>query len=205
MHTHTSEAYTQSEAFPYISSDAYRTEDTEKNICLVGKKLKETLEKNGVRAIHDTTSHDYPSYSGCYGRSLNTVEKHLAEDPSIELIIDLHRDALSDQNGNYLKTYTKIDGRDCAQAVIIIGTDAGGLHHPSWEDNLAIGIQLQNNICNLYPTLTRPLQLRKERFNGHVNPGAVLIEIGSNGNTMEEALYCAELMGEAIAKTMKQN
>ena len=202
LHTHTSEAYAQSQMYSYISSDAYRTEDTSRNICFVGEKLKETLEKNEINVIHDTKSHDYPSYSGCYGRSLETAQSHLAENPSIDIIIDLHRDAISDENGNYLKTSTKIDGKDSAQAVIIIGTDAGGLPHPNWKENLSLGLKIQNTICNLYPSLARPLQLRSERFNGHASPGALLIEIGSNANTMEEALYCAELVGNALSKTL---
>ncbi|MBQ7037160.1 MAG: stage II sporulation protein P [Clostridia bacterium] len=203
LHTHTSEAYAQSSAYSYIPSDAYRTEDPERNICLVGDKLTKTLEKHGILAIHDTTSHDYPSYSGCYGRSLETAQNHLSKDPSIDVIIDLHRDAISDENGNYLKTSTKIDGKDCAQAVIIIGTDAGGLPHPDWEKNLSLGLKMQETMCKLYPSLMRPLQLRTERFNGHASGGALLIEIGSNGNTMEEALYCAELVGNAISETLK--
>ena len=202
LHTHTSEAYAQSEAYPYTPSDAYRTENTEKNICFVGEKLGETLKKNGISVIHDKTSHDYPSYSGCYARSLETAEKHLRENPAIDIIIDLHRDAISDENGHYLKTSAKIDGKDSAQAVIIVGTDAGGLPHPNWEENLSIGLKVQETICKLYPDLVRPLQVRSERFNGHACSGSLLIEIGTNANTMEEALYCAELVGDALSQTL---
>ncbi len=202
VHTHTSEAYAQSESYAYVPSDAYRTENTEYNICRVGKKLAETLERHGISVLHDTTSHDYPSYSGCYARSLSTVEKNLAEHPSIEVVIDLHRDAISDAEGNYLKTTAEIDGKESAQALVVVGTDAGGLPHDTWENNLSLGLKVQKAICEMYPGLARPLHLRTERFNGHASKGALLIEIGSNGNTMEEALYCAELVGNALSKAL---
>ncbi len=202
LHTHTSEAYTPSEGYGYTPSDAYRTEDTDFNICRIGRVLAQTLEAGGITAIHDTTSHDYPSYSGCYGRSLETIEKNLALYPSIEIVIDLHRDAISAGDGSYLKTLAEINGKPSAQALVVVGTDAGGLTHPSWEKNLSLGLKLQKTLCEMYPGLARPLHLRTERFNGHAAEGALLIEIGSCGNTMEEALYCAELVGHALSKTI---
>ncbi len=202
VHTHTSEAYAQSEGYTYTASDTFRTEDPAFNICRVGQELAKGLQENGIETIHDTTSHDYPSYSGCYGRSLETIEKNLALHPTIDIVIDLHRDAISDENGQYLKTAAEIDGKLCAQALVIVGTDAGGLPHSTWEQNLSLGLKVQKNLCEMYPGLSRPLHLRAERFNGHASPGALLIEIGSNGNTMEEALYCARLVANALAKTI---
>lgn len=202
VHTHTSEAYAPGEGYLYTPSDAYRTEDPEFNICRVGRALAESLEANGITTLHDTTSHDYPSYSGCYGRSLETIEKNLALCPSIDVVIDLHRDAISAPDGGYLKTAAEIDGKTAAQALVVVGTDAGGLPHPNWEKNLSLGLKVQKTLCDMYPGLARPLHLRTERFNGHAAEGALLIEIGSNGNTMEEALYSAELVGRALAKTL---
>lgn len=204
VHTHTSEAYTQSEDYPYTPSDSYRTEDPAYNICRVGQALAESLETNGISALHDTTSHDYPSYSGCYGRSLETMKQNLALHPDIDVIIDLHRDALADPSGGYLKTEAEINGKKIAQALVVIGTDAGGLEHPNWQKNLSLGLKVQQTLCTLYPGLARPLHLRTERFNGHAAEGALLIEIGSNGNTMEEALETASLVGHALAETLKQ-
>ncbi len=202
VHTHTSEAYAQSEGYTYIPSDSYRTEDPEYNICRVGKALAESLEAGGITALHDTTSHDYPSYSGCYGRSLETIEKNLALCPTIDVVIDLHRDAISAPDGGYLKTAAEIDGKTAAQVLVVVGTDAGGLTHPNWQKNLSLGLKVQKTLCDMYPGLSRPLHLRTERFNGHATEGALLIEIGSNGNTMEEALFSAELVGKALAKTL---
>ncbi len=202
VHTHTSEAYAQSEEFSYTPSDPYRTEDPARNICRVGAALRESLAENGIVAICDTTSHDYPSYSGCYNRSLSTIEKNLAAHPSISVVIDLHRDAITGADGSYLKTAATIDGESTAQVLVIVGTDAGGLTHPTWQKNLALGLRVQKDLCSLYPGLARPLHLRTERFNGHVSPGALLVEIGSNANTMEEALHAARLFGRSLAQTL---
>lgn len=202
VHTHTSEAYAQSADFSYTPSDPYRTEDPTRNICLVGAALAESLSENGITAICDTTSHDYPSYSGCYNRSLATIEKNLAAHPSISVVIDLHRDAITGSDGNYLKTAATIDGESTAQVLVIVGTDAGGLSHPDWQKNLSLGLRVQKDLCTLYPGLARPLHLRTERFNGHVSPGALLVEIGSNANTMEEALRAARLFGRSLAHTL---
>ncbi len=202
LHTHTSEAYAQSPAYSYEASDMYRTENTDYNMCRVGRALKESLEKNGIQTIHDTTSHDFPSYSGSYQRSLATIEKNLAQHPGISVVIDLHRDAISDAQGNYLKTVATVEGKSSAQPLVIVGTDWGGLPHPNWRENLALGMRLQDTLCTLYPGLARPLQLRTERFNGHALRGALLLEIGSCGNTLEEALYAAELVGNALSKTL---
>lgn len=202
LHTHTSEAYAQSEEYTYTPSDPYRTEDPAYNICRVGKALAESLAENGIAAICDTKSHDYPSYSGCYNRSLQTIEANLAQYPSIEVVIDLHRDAISASDGTYLKTVAEIDGETAAQVLVIVGTDAGGLSHPDWQKNLSLGLRVQKDLCEMYPGLARPLHLRTERFNGHASPGAILIEIGSNANTMEEALLGARLFGNSLAKTL---
>ncbi len=204
-HTHTSEAYVPTEKYPYTASDTYRTEDPAYNVCRVGDAIASVLEAHQIGVIHETKSHDYPSYSGCYNRSLETVRSILAENPSIEIAIDLHRDALAAKDGGYMKTAATIDGQSAAQALIIVGTDAGGLSHPDWQSNLSLGLKLQNTLCQMYPGLARPLQLRAERFNGHVLKGALLIEIGACGNTLEEALVCADAVGNALASFIEKN
>ncbi len=204
-HTHTSEAYTESEGYTYTASDAYRTEDQSLNICRVGEALRKSLEARGIEVVHDTTSHDFPSYSGCYARSLETVEKNLALSGDFDMVIDLHRDAIAGADGRYLKTAFEMDGKMAAQALVIVGTDRGGLPHPNWQKNLSLGLKLQKKLCEMYPGLSRPLHLRTERFNGHVSERALLLEIGACGNTMEEALYTAELVGNAISALLLES
>lgn len=199
-HTHTSEAYTPSEKYTYTQSDPYRSENPDYNMVLVGKEIADHLRKKGINVIHDTTCHDFPSYSGSYDRSLATIEKNMAENSSIGLVLDIHRDAIAGDDGKYLKTYMPDSNPPCAQALIVIGTDEGGLNHPGWQENLKLGLSLQQIMKNTYSSLARPLHLRTERFNGHASNGALLLEIGSNGNTMEEALNCARLVADCITR-----
>lgn len=196
LHTHTSEAYTKSEGFLYSESEPYRTQDSEKNIVAVGRVLGDTLEKAGIEVIHDETYHDYPSYTGSYKRALETIEKNLSEHPEILLVLDIHRDALQNEKGEYMKTLAE---EGCAQAMVVIGTDGGGLEHDNWRENLAWGLKIQKSVKEKYPAVLRDLHLCAERYNGHTSGGAMIIEIGSNGNTLPEAKKCAALLGECIA------
>ena len=200
LHTHTSEAYTKSEDFLYSESEPYRTQDSEKNIVAVGRVLGDTLKKAGIEVIHDETYHDYPSYTGSYKRALETIEKNLSEHPEILLVLDIHRDALQNEKGEYMKTLAE---EGCAQAMVVIGTDSGGLEHDNWRDNLAWGLKIQKAVKEKYPAVLRDLHLCAERYNGHTSSGAMIIEIGSNGNTLPEAKKCAALLGECIADVIK--
>jgi len=199
-HTHTSEAYTPSEKYAYTPSDPYRSEDPNYNMVNIGKEIADALRQKGINVIHDTTCHDYPSYSGSYDRSLATIQKNIADNPSIALVLDIHRDAIADSDGKYLKTHMPESKTPCAQALIVVGTDNGGLQHPDWIHNLKLGLNLQQIMNDAYPSLARPLHLRTERFNGHASHGALLLEIGSNGNSTEEALNCARLVADCISR-----
>ena len=97
------------------------------------------------------------------------------------------------------KPVTEIDGRKAAQLMFVVGTDANGLYHPNWRNNMTFAIQLQNAINNKYPTLMRYINLRQERFNGHTTNGSLIIEVGSSGNTLDEAIYGMTLAAEVIA------
>lgn len=199
LHTHTSEAYTKTAETEYEESDAYRTQNGERNIIAVGEVMAEELESRGIGVIHDKTYHDYPAYSGAYKRALGTIAKNINENPGITLVIDVHRDALQNKDGSYMKTMAEINGEKCAQALIVIGTDKGGLEHKNWRENLKWGLKLQNIMTKKYPGLPRALHLCNERYNGHTSTGAMIIEIGSNGNTLPEAEKTAKLVGECIA------
>ena len=194
VHTHTSEAYIEQ----FSESDSYRSEDDSKNVIAVGDVIENVLNENGIGVIHDKTYHDYPSYSGAYRRSMDTVNANLEKYPSITFVLDIHRDAISDGAGGYLKTLAEIDGQKCAQGLIVIGTDADGLTHPMWCENLKYGLRLQKIMCEKYPGFARPLHLRSERFNGHLREGAMILEIGSNANTLEEAKTAALYMGDCL-------
>ena len=194
IHTHSSEAYTQDAYDRYEASDPYRTEDKRYSVIRVGDVLAEQFEAAGLTVIHDRELYDYPSYTGSYSRSGAAVEKYLAEYPSIKIVIDLHRDAIGSGDVVY-KTQAALDGRTSAQVMLLVGTGENGLYHPNWRENLKLALYMQNAADARYPTLTRPIELVRERYNQHLSNGSVLIEVGSTGNTLDEALLAAELFG----------
>ena len=203
VHTHGSEAYTMPPGQEYEPSGDCRTTDCDFNVVRVGDELASALEEAGIGVIHDPTLHDYPEYSGAYGRSLDTVEKIMAEYPTISLVLDVHRDAISDVDGSPYKVVSNVAGVSAAQMSFIIGTDGGGLQHDGWRENLKLAAAVQQNLLDRFPTLMRPISVRNSRYNQHVSPGALLVEMGAAGNSLDEALLSARLLGQAIADTFR--
>ncbi len=196
LHTHATESYTR-QGEDYLESSAYRTLDEAYNMISVGDALARVLEENGIRVIHDRTLHDYPSYNGAYSRARQTIAGYLEQYPSIQLVLDLHRDASGDAQ-NQLRTQATVDGASSAQLMLVMATGAPGLAHPDWQTNLALGLKLQLQLERLAPGITRPLDLRAQRFNQDMTPGSLLVEVGAAGNTHAEALRAAEVLGSAI-------
>jgi len=201
LHSHATESYTKG-GEAYRESSPYRTLDEAYNMLSIGDRVVEVLAQRGIIAIHDRTLHDYPDYNSAYGSSRESAQSYLAAYPGIQLILDLHRDAL-EQNGGQLRTAATVNGQPSAQLMLVMGTDAGGLSHDSWEDNLSLGLKLQTQLERLCPGITRPMALRRERFNQDLLPGALLVEVGAAGNTHEEALLAAEQLACAIAALAK--
>lgn len=201
VHTHGSEAYTMPPGQEYEASGECRTTDCAFNVVRVGDELAAVLEEAGIEVLHDATLHDYPEYSGAYGRSLTAAEKAMEEYPSISLVLDIHRDAISDADGSPYKVVSNVAGVNAAQMSFIIGTDGGGLEHPEWRENLKLAAAVQQRLLEDYPTLMRPISVRNSRYNQHVSPGALLVEMGAAGNSLDEALLSARLLGEALAET----
>jgi stage II sporulation protein P len=200
-HSHTTEAYTMDGTDIYPESDRYRTTDPAFNVIRIGAEMKRVFEAHGLSVIHDQTLYDYPVYSGAYTRSLEGVARLLEQYPTIRLVLDIHRDALEGTDGTLYKTVAgTVD--DCAQVMLVVGTDAGGQAHDSWRANLSLALALQRAVQQPYGSLIRPIVLRSSRFNQHLNPGALLLEVGGHGNTLQEALTAARLTAEAIAQRL---
>lgn len=202
VHTHGSESYTMPPGQEYVPSGDCRTLDNTCNVVRVGDELAKILEEAGFQVLHDTTLHDYPEYSGAYGRSLKTIEEYLEQYPTISFVLDVHRDAISDGDGSPYKVVSAVDGVNAAQMSFVIGTDGGGLEHPLWWENLKLAVTLQQHLANSYPTLMRPITVRNSRYNQHVTPGSLLVEMGAAGNSLDEALFSARLLGQAIAEVI---
>ena len=205
VHTHGSEAYTMPPGREYEPSGDCRTTDCSCNVVRVGDELARVLEEAGISVLHDPALYDYPEYSGAYGRSLDAVEKAMAEYPSISFVLDVHRDAISDGDGSPYKVISNVAGLNIAQMSLVIGTDGGGLEHPQWRENLKLAAAVQQRLADSYPTLMRPITVRNSRYNQHVTPGALLVEMGAAGNSLDEALMSARLFGTALAEVIKEN
>lgn len=201
IHTHSSEAYTQSGADLYDPSDINRTEDTKYNIVRVGDELEQIFRAAGLNVIHDRNIYDYPSYTGSYNRSGQAIENYLTEYPDIQIVLDIHRDSLGEK-GIIYKTVAEENGKCASQVMLLVGTDESGLEHDNWQSNLALAMYLQNAVSGAHPTLMRPVMLVPQRYNQHLTSGSLIVEVGSDGNTLQEALYAVRLFGEAAAPAL---
>ena len=200
VHTHSCEAYTPTPAWDYTASDSYRTRDETRSVLRVGSEIQAVLEDAGIETIHDTALNDDPAYSGAYARMLTTIEGYLARYPSIQMVLDVHRDAVENPDGTQVCYTTELDGERCAQVMLVVGTDEGGLEHPHWRENLANALKLQALLNRSYPGLCRPIDLRTERFNAHTSPGALLAEFGAAGNTLPEAIRAGRYFAQGVAE-----
>ena len=201
IHTHGSEAYTQAGLDRYESNDNCRTEDTKYNIVHIGDELTSLLESAGLRVLHDREIYDYPSYTGSYIRSGEAVQRYLSEYPDIPIVFDIHRDALGTEGVIY-KTMAEEEGVVASQIMILVGTDGSGLEHPDWRSNLALALYLQEAVGRKHPTLMRPVALVQQRYNQQLTPGSLILEVGCNGNTLQEALAAIRLFADGAAPAL---
>ena len=201
MHTHGTEAYTQSPGHAYVASGEYRTTDSSANMLRVGQEICDILNDRGVSAVHSRTLNDYPAYNGSYNRALKDIQAHIQQYPTLQLVIDIHRDAIATGN-TYYKTAAVVDGQQTAQLMFVTGTDAGGLTHDHWQDNLAFQAQLHDRLNSTYPGIMRPMSIRASRFNQHIRKGSMLVEVGACGNTLEEALAAAQIFANTLADAL---
>ena len=200
FHTHTCESYTPCDTYNYTMTGNYRTTDSNYNVVRVGTELATCLNNKGFNVVHNATYHDYPSYSGSYSRSLETV-KNLLDATSAEIVIDIHRDAVG--NGDTYGPTVMINGQRVAQLMFVIGTDGGGSEHPNWVQNLKIAIKIQEKASEMYPGLFRPIIVRNSRYNQHVTKGACIIEVGETANTLGESLLSMQCLANVMEEVLK--
>lgn len=191
LHTHSTESYTKAGEV-YAETSRWRTLDENYNMLSIGSRVGQLLRDAGIGVIQDRTVHDYPSYNGSYVHARKAIEETLKEYPSIRLILDLHRDASAGSSGQ-LRTLAEINGTPAAQLMLVLGTN-----HEAYEENLSLALKLHVQLERLSPGITRPLQLRTQRFNQDLSPGALLVEVGAAGNTHAEAMAAAEVLAQAI-------
>lgn len=199
MHTHETESYEPYTRDFYDSSFTSRTTDDSMNMAAVGDKIAEQLEGAGIGVIHDVTKHDYPSYNGSYDRSRVTALDILAENPSIKVVLDIHRDAIERPDGTRIAPTVEINGKNAAQVMIISGCDDGTMGMPNYMKNFRFASALQQQLEEDFPGLTRPVLFDYRQYNQDLTTGSILIEVGGHANSIDEALYSGELIGRALA------
>ena len=202
IHTHGSESYTMPPGQEYDVSDTFRTLDTNCNMIRIGDEMAQVLTDAGISVVHDRSLYDYPSYSGAYNRSLASIESYLQKYPSISFVLDVHRDAVQDANGQQFKLLCGED-KNAAQLEFVIGSNGGGLSHDLWRENLKLACAVQETLYKDYPTLMRPVTVRNSRYNQHKTTGSLLVEVGTAGNSLEEAVNGARLFAAGFAKTIQ--
>lgn len=198
IHTHGSEAYSPDGTNEYKPTDNFRTDDKRYSVIRVGDELAACFESYGLSVLHDREIYDYPSYTGSYPRSGEAVEKYLAQHPEISVVLDVHRDAIGTGDIIY-KTLVEDKGHSSSQIMLLVGTGENGLAHPNWRENLKFAFDLQSAVVDKYPTLARPVSLKKERYNQQLTKGSLIVEVGSSGNTLDEALRAIRLFADAVA------
>lgn len=195
-HTHSQEAFADSVPG-----------DVNTGIVGVGECLTKILtEQYGYRVLHHTGQYDVETRDNAYSRALPAVEQILAENPSIQVIIDLHRDEVAEET----KLVTDIQGRPTARFMFFNGLsrtrktgDIDYLANENQEANLAFSFQMQLKAAEYYPGLTRRIYLKGYRYNMHLRPRTLLVELGAQNNTVEEAINACDPLAHILDMVLK--
>ncbi len=199
-HTHTTEGYMDEDVDFFYDSFYSRTEDSTFSVVAVGDKITESLNNNGIAAYHDTTIHD-ATYQGSYDRSAETVAADMKKFSDIKVVIDIHRDAIGTEERKVKPVFT-YNGIKGAQIMILSGCDDGSDWFPNWENNLNFALKIQQKAEEMYPGMTRPLDFDYFRYNEFICDGSLLIEVGTEANSIDEVEYTGELLGNVLAQVL---
>lgn len=203
IHSHGTEAFLPGDGYTYEEEGGeYRTTDEDCNMLALGEELARLLNEAGIHTVQDRTYYDYPDYLASYDNARVGLEAQLKKYPTVKLVIDLHRDSAERSDGSQWATEALVNGEKSAQVMLVMGTDSY-YAHPNWEQNLSVALKLQAIMEKTHMGSTRPLDLRKQRFNQDLSAGAIIAEIGAAGNTYREAMNGVSVLAEAIIMLSK--
>ena len=188
-HTHATESYRPATAGNYHTTKEANT------VREAGNIMTETLEARGIKVIHDKTIHDNPSYNASYERSYETVTAILRENPSIECIIDLHRDAIAGSAEGPTET---VDGKTCAYYSYVLGATA-----PTYASNKAFLNRLNSIAASDYDGFTANILERPYYYNQELCDKSILLELGNNRNHIDDVRRSARVFGEMLADALE--
>ena len=203
-HTHTTETYELLDRSFYTNERNIRSDNLKENMVRVGEEICKVLEKNGYKTIHDKTIYD-ESINGAYERSRANISRIIKDNPSIQIVLDIHRGAIYQKDNSKIKTVTEINGRKAAQIMLISGCEDGNVtDFPNWQKNLTFALNLQEKLKNDNKTLVQPLMFCSRKYNMDLVPCALSIEIGTDANTLSEAVYSAELFADSLSELLEE-
>ena len=201
-HSHTTECFTLLDVGYYTESTDLKTKDSDRNMVRVGDEICKVLESKGFNVIHDTQIHDL-SYNEAYSSSRKSVNEYLEKYPSIDITIDVHRDSITYNDGTKVKPTAVVDGKKAAKMMIISGCEYGSIsNYPNWECNLRFATAIADKANEMYPGLMRPILFSERKYNLDLTKNSILLEIGTEANTLDEACYSGRLFANALAEML---
>lgn len=200
FHTHTTESYTPSPKYSFEIIGDYQSTDNSYNVCRLGQEIKSYLETNyGIAVIHDTTMHDMPSRTGSYERAKPTLENLLKRYPDVKMIIDLHRDGVPEEDKPTVTA--NINGEQAAKIMFCIGKS-----NPHWQENYYLASMLDQKMEELYKGISKGNGFyfgNNLIYNQDISNKALLIEIGAQCSTLDEALASSRMLAKSIGELLK--
>mgnify|MGYP006271634951 CR=1 FL=1 len=194
-HTHTAENYENR------GYNAHAQAGKKGDVVQVGRWIKERLETEyNISVIHSENVHDQ-TYDRSYIRSLKTAKRMVDDNKDLNMIFDIHRDAIRADNKEYFTT--EINGQKVAKIMIVVTNSNYGLPHPKWQKNFSFAKKLAAKMNQKYPGLLRKVKLiSNRRYNQHVHPKALLLEVGGANSKLSEAKRASYLLAEVLAELM---
>lgn len=192
-HTHTAESFVPSFGKSHAAG-GQRGEIVE-----VGEFLVRCLADKGVRAVQSKKVHDYPNFMQAYSASEKTATEMVGEYKSLDILFDVHRDASKRDVAS-----TTIDGKTVAKVLIVVAQGQDGLPQPHWQENYRLAKAIEQKMDELYPGLSAGIQLTEWRYNQHLHPHALLLEVGSHETSKGEAMRSMKLLADVLARLFSE-
>ena len=203
-HTHTREAYEPEFEGQYVACGDFRTDDQQYSVCAVGERLANLLSTQyGFSVVHDTTMNEAVPFVQSYDKSLTTMNNEIAQNPSLGIFIDLHRNSIDDRE------FAKNDviasgGKEYAKVMFVVGRGDGltGDEAPDWQSNYALAKAVTDEINRIMPGLAKEPMVKAKRYNQHLSDKSMLIEVGYDANTITQAVNSADIVAQAMAAVL---
>lgn len=190
-HTHTDEAYLKGNK-NYLETSVGRSLDQNYNVVAVGDALKQALEDEGFTVIHDKTDNVSESFSNAYQKSYETIKQYIG---SVDIYIDLHRDAYYGQDRNVV-----FSGEVYSHICFVVANGQNYSQKPNWQENYALALSLTEKVNSIVPNMANDIIFKSARYNQHVSTSSLLIEMGHEENDIEAVKRSAKIVAQAFAK-----